>query len=93
MTVEYTDGTKKDIDAVFPDFVSFERTWNRSVTQFEKNLRLTDLAWLAWHAEKRANKTAIQFDPEWIGTVAEITVRDESDAEGETPLPKDQPTG
>jgi hypothetical protein len=35
MTVEYNDGTTKDIDAVFADFVAFERTWTRSVTKFD----------------------------------------------------------
>jgi hypothetical protein len=77
LTVVYNDGTKIDVDAVFADFVAFERTWNRSVTKFEEELRLTDLAWLAWHSEKRLKRTALQFDPEWIETVGEIEIRDE----------------
>jgi hypothetical protein len=75
--VVYNDGTKSDVDAVFADFVAFERTWNRSVTKFEEELRLTDLAWLAWHSEKRMKHTTLQFDPDWINTVAEIEIRDE----------------
>jgi hypothetical protein len=77
LTVVYNDGTKIDVDAVFADFVAFERTWNRSVTKFEEELRLTDLAWLAWHSEKRLKRTTLQFDPEWIETVGEIEIRDE----------------
>ena len=54
LRVTYNDGTTSDVDAVFADFVSFERTWQRSVTKFEAEIRLTDLAWLAWSAEARA---------------------------------------
>lgn len=89
MNVTFHDGTQKQIDAVFADFVAFERTWNRSVTKFEEELRLTDLAWLAWHAEKRLKATASQFDPDWVSLVAEIELKaDEEPA----PLEKDQHT-
>jgi hypothetical protein len=77
LSVVYNDGTKIEVDAVFADFVAFERTWNRSVTKFEEELRLTDLAWLAWHSEKRMKRTTLQFDPDWIETVGEIEIRDE----------------
>ena len=42
MVVVLNDGARKDVEAVFSDFVAFERTWNRSVTKFEEELRLTD---------------------------------------------------
>jgi hypothetical protein len=77
LSVTYNDGTKRDVNAVFSDFVAFERTWNRSVTKFEEELRLTDLAWIAWHSEKRTKNTASQFEPDWIDTVAEIDIRTE----------------
>ena len=35
LMVEFNDGTKSDVDAVFADFVAFERTWQRSVARFE----------------------------------------------------------
>jgi hypothetical protein len=92
LTVEWNDGTKKDVDAVFADFVAFERTWNRSVTKFEQELRLTDLAWLAWHSEKRNKQHTMQFDPDWIGTVATIGLTDD-ETEEPVPLDKNQPTG
>jgi len=91
MTVEYNDGNKVVIEAVFADFVAFERTWNRSVTRFESELRLTDLAWLAWHSEKRNKKTAAQFDPDWIETVASIELGNEDDGDA-VPLDKTPPT-
>ena len=44
LTVEFINGDKADVDAAFPDFVGFERTWNRSVARLDSDLRLTDLA-------------------------------------------------
>ena len=82
MTVTFIDGTKEDIDAVFADFVGFERTWQRSVAKFEQELRLTDLAWLAWSALTHRNKTKLKFDPDWIALVENVGIREE----GEIPL-------
>lgn len=90
MTVTYEDGSQKDVEAVFADFVAFERTWNRSVTRFEQELRLTDLAWLAWHSEKRRKQTTVNFDPEWIATVVTIDLK--VDEEVPVPLEMTQPT-
>ena len=93
MTVTYLDGTKDDVDAVFADFVGFERTWQRSVAKFEQELRLTDLAWLAWSALTHRNKTKLKFDPDRITTVENVGLRET----GETPLESDSaktlPTG
>lgn len=77
LRVTYNDGTTSDVDAVFADFVSFERTWQRSVTKFDVEIRLTDLAWLAWSAETRAKKTAMKFDPDWIATVLNVEIRED----------------
>jgi hypothetical protein len=77
LIVEFNDGTKSDVDAVFADFVAFERTWSRSVARFETEIRLTDLAWLAWHSETRTRKTSLKFDPDWINTVATVEIREE----------------
>lgn len=77
LRVTYNDESVSDVDAVFADFVSFERTWQRSVTKFEAEIRLTDLAWLAWSAETRAKKTALKFDPDWISTVLNVEIREE----------------
>lgn len=82
LKVEYHTGESEDVDAVFADFVAFERTWNRSVARFETDLRLTDLAWLAWSQLTSSNKTKAKFDPDWIRTVANVTVRES----GESPL-------
>ena len=77
MIVVFNDGAKKEVDAVFSDFVAFERVWSRSVTKFEEELRLTDLAWLAWHSEKRRKETTLGFDPDWIALVSEIELKED----------------
>lgn len=83
MKVSFTDGTSKDVTARFADFVAFERTWSRSVARFEHELRLTDLAWLAWSAETRARATTAKFDPDWIGTVENVEV---AESKADSPL-------
>ena len=77
LRVTYNDGSTSDVDAVFADFASFERAWQRSIAKFEAEIRLTDLAWLAWSAESRAKKTALKFDPDWIGTVENVEIRED----------------
>lgn len=90
MKVTFFDGEEKVVTAQFSDFVSFERTWQRSVARFEQELRLTDLAWLAWSALNRAKLTSKKFDPDWIDTVENVEV---VDSPSDTPLETIQPTG
>lgn len=80
MTIEFINGDKVDTDAVFADFVSFERTWQRSVALLETQMRLTDLAWLAWHSQSRQRLTALKFDPDWVETVASVGMKQEDEA-------------
>lgn len=81
LRVQYNDGTTQDVDAVFADFVAFERTWSRSVARFETEIRLTDLAWLCWQSLSRQRKTAMKFDPDWIGTVENVEIREDEPQE------------
>lgn len=86
LRVTYTDGTTADTVAKFADFVDFERTWQRSVRRFEEELRLTDIAWLAWSALNRERKVKGKFSPDWIETVVEceVVLEEQSEA-GENP--------
>lgn len=85
LKVTFNNGETAQADAVFADFVAFERTWNRSIAKLEDELRLTDIAWLAWHSEKRRQKTTDAFDPTWLNGVETVEVFD-NDEVGETPL-------
>ena len=76
--------------AEFVDFVKYEETHNVSMSKVEQDIKIRDLAWLAWHSEKRRNKTPLDFD-KWLETVEQISA-----AEGEdkiVPLESTQPTG
>lgn len=73
MNIIFNDGGTKECEAIFADFVAFERTWNRSVTKFETELRLTDIAWLAWKTQIRCKNTQEQFDL-WLEKVETIDV-------------------
>ena len=77
LTVKPLEGESYDVIARFGDFVAFERTWNRSVAKLESEMRLTDIAWLAWQVSKRIGRTNAAFDPDWIQSVDEVTVKDE----------------
>jgi hypothetical protein len=80
LKVTFNNGEQVKADAVFADFVAFERTWNRSIAKLEEELRLTDIAWLAWHSEKRRGRTQEAFDPIWLNNVETVEI-DEDEAE------------
>lgn len=80
LTVKFINGETVDVDAVFPDFINFEKHRNKSVVRLESNMELTDLAWLAWHSEKRRGQTSLKFDPDWYTTVESVEVRDDPKA-------------
>lgn len=92
LKVKFVDGTEKRIDAVFADFVAFERTWQRSVAKFEHDLRLTDLAWLAWNNETRKKQTSLKFDPDYVETIDSVELSDD-DSPGDIPLEKTPQVG
>jgi len=87
--VYYKDGSTVDAVAQFADFVDFERTWQRSVRRFEEELRLTDIAWLAWSALYRSKKTQAKFAPDWVESIDNCEV---FDAEGAADAGDSRPT-
>ena len=90
LEVTTLDSVTTKVTAQFADFIAFEGEKNRSVANFQTELRLTDLAWLAWHAEKRTKRTAMKFE-EWIDTVEKVEVG--TDSAVIVPLESPQPTG
>jgi hypothetical protein len=90
LSVHGTDGKKRLAVVAFPDFVKYEEIHNVSMAKVEAEMKVRDLAWLAWHSEKRNKVTALDFDA-WLETVEQIT-----GSEGEdriVPLESTQPTG
>ena len=90
LEVTTLDAVTTKVSAQFADFIAFENEKNRSVANFQTELRLSDLAWLAWHAEKRTKKTAMKYE-EWLETVESVEVG--TDSAVIVPLENPQPTG
>jgi hypothetical protein len=90
LEVTTLDSVTTKVTAQFADFIAFETEKNRSVANFQTELRLTDLEWLAWHSTKRTKNTAMKFE-EWIETVESVEVG--TDSAVIVPLENPQPTG
>lgn len=75
LELKYSNGESKSVSAIAADIVAFEGHFDLSIAQLEKNVRLTHLLYLAWHAEKRAKQTDLAFEP-WIETVESIAAVD-----------------
>lgn len=65
LTLTYLNGDVKDIACVAADMVAFESHFDLSIAKLEKEVRLSHLFFLAWHAEKRAKATTKDFD-NWV---------------------------
>jgi hypothetical protein len=72
LRVEYITGDPKEITCSAKDLVAFEDKYNRSVVALEKEMRLTDLFWLAWHSESRTGSTKKDFD-NWLDDIEGVT--------------------
>ena len=84
------DGGERECLAEFVDFVKYEEQHNVSMSKVEQDIKIRDLAWLAWHSEKRRGKPTLDFD-KWLETIANIGV--DSEAGRIVPLEKTPPTG
>jgi len=83
-------GEQRTAVAEFVDFVKYEEHHNISMSKVEQDIKVRDLAWLAWHSEKRRNKTALDFNA-WLEQVSNISL---DAGEGTiVPLEMTQPTG
>ena len=89
MHVAYEDGSGVDVDTSMPDFIAFERKFDKPVQAFASDVRIEYMCFLAWNNLRRRKKTELEFD-DWLDTVAEIKVGEEEDI---VPLETSQPTG
>lgn len=89
LEVKHVDGSGTVANASVPDFIAFERKYDKPVASFANDARIEYMCFLAWHASKRQGQTEVDFDP-WLETVAELVVAEEDDI---VPLESNQPTG
>jgi hypothetical protein len=72
LRVEFIDGTTEDCTALASDLIAFEAHFDLSVARLEKEVRLTHMFYLAWHALKRTGKTGDDFE-KWVESVSIVT--------------------
>lgn len=82
--VTYNDGTAVDVTAGTVDLVAFEDTFDRSLANFETEMRYRDVCWLAWTSQRRQGKTGLDFGA-WLETVDGVELRDATE-----PVPLEQ---
>lgn len=87
--VGFDDGSGVEVVASMPDFIAFERKYDKPVQAFADEARIEYMCYLAWHSLQRKGVTDKEFDP-WLEAVAELTVGSEEDV---VPLENSQPTG
>ncbi len=73
LNITLADGTETEVTAVAADLVAFEQKFDMSIAQLEKEVRMTHLFFLGWHALKRTKKTAEDFDA-WIDGVSMVSL-------------------
>jgi hypothetical protein len=80
LKVEYVDGSGVDVIASAPDFIAYERKFNRSIVRIGDEARFEDLCFLAWASLSRRKQTAEDFD-EWINRLETVGYGAEEDAD------------
>jgi hypothetical protein len=75
LKILFIDDTEKEITAVAADLIAFEERFDMSVAALEKNVRMTHLFFIAWHAVKRGGDTKDDFE-KWVESVNMVTVAD-----------------
>lgn len=69
LNVTFLDGSSRQVSAVAADLIAFEQKFDISIVSLQKEIRLTHLFFLAWHALKRAGDTTDEFE-KWCETVS-----------------------
>jgi hypothetical protein len=72
LQVTYIDETTAECSAIAADLIAFEARFDLSVARLEKEVRLTHMFFLAWHALKRTGQTTDDFE-KWVESVAMVS--------------------
>jgi hypothetical protein len=72
LRVTYIDETSVECSAIAADLIAFEARFDLSVARLEKEVRLTHMFFLAWHALKRTGQTTDEFD-KWVESVSMVS--------------------
>lgn len=72
LSIGYLNGETKELTCIASDMVAFESHFDLSIARLEKEVRLSHLFYLAWHAEKRLGATSNDFD-KWLESVEMVS--------------------
>jgi hypothetical protein len=75
LQISFSDGTTRDVAGKAADIVAFESKFDLSMSSLQKDVKITHLFFLAWHAEKRTGATPLDFEA-WLDTVEMVTAAD-----------------
>jgi hypothetical protein len=75
LQISFSDGTTRDVAGKAADIVAFENKFDLSMSSLQKDVKITHLFFLAWHAEKRTGATPLDFEA-WLDTVEMVTAAD-----------------
>ena len=81
LLVSFLDGSERTVEAVAADLIAFEDKFNLSVVRLDKEIRLTHLFFLAWHALKRQGETSEEFE-KWVESVSIVSQAQEKKSKG-----------
>lgn len=81
LVVHFVNGSTETVEAIASDLVAFEERFDLSVVRLDKEIRLTHLFFLAWHALKRQGKTSDEFE-KWVESVSIVSQAEEKKSKG-----------
>ena len=78
ITIEYQDGVQATYVAAPPEWVKWEKSTGKTISQAQSNIGISDLVFLAYYAMKReAGGKPVKPIEVWTETIAEVIVGDE----------------
>jgi hypothetical protein len=69
--IEDGDGPRR-VDVGPSSLVAWERKTGRRVSDFAEGIGAEDMAWLCWHADKKAGNVTVTFD-QYLDTLIDLS--------------------
>ena len=75
LAFEVTDNDgPRQVDVGPATLIAWERKTGRKISSFAEGIGADDMAWLVWHAEKRAGNVTIGYD-KWLDELEDLSDR------------------
>ena len=73
LQITFIDGSTHEVRAVISDLMAFETKFDKSISDFQKSVRLSWLVYIAFCAETRTGATSLDFE-KYSETITSIDV-------------------